>query len=306
MTDKPIDTPDASTDSELHTSSFIAFSNTHGLVHIENETAAYRGLLGGYITEAISATGSAVQQTTEFLRLEYVTREESGEDGPESVDVTVASVTTAKIQSHVFIDSKLNNIHARVRLDQAVQFRPEGTMAEYFALYFPEGNHTEALSLFAPDVLSLIMAQYGQYDIEVSDTKLYLYLYKKLDTVAELEKLYRDLQILVQALNNNSPRALRLEKVTNAQPTQGNLTSTRRKPLVLSQYVDIAWITVLIAVAVFAGNKSKDEQVSFMFTVGTIAASIIVVGLFIRHVYFQRKNDRYKQDLKDHTPDQSQ
>lgn len=75
------------------------------------------------------------------------------------------------------------------------RLRLEGDFDRMFALHCPSSYETDALYLFTPDIMALLMDRAGDFDIEIVDDRLYLYTRDPVSTDSP-ERWTRMLQIV--------------------------------------------------------------------------------------------------------------
>lgn len=258
---------------------FDAFARTYGLRYAGQDNHDYQGMLPGSLGRSVTGSDQATKQSFKIFELEYVINPNASEEDLETVSLVVVTINIVPSKAHVFLNSKLNDTIAGVAFDLSQRYYPEGEMSRYFELYFPEGSQTEALSLFAPDVLQLVMSQYGQYDIEVNGSQLYLYSYTKAVTVQDLEKLLTDARTLAKAVSNNAPRSLQL--------TLGSVSNVvARNKYTNTQKFFAAFSIIPIVVTLVFGSENKDQNIGLFVAscmVTIVVAAVVWFALKIRH-----------------------
>ena len=82
---------------------------------------------------------------------------------------------------HIVLDSPRNNMLSAIGwlasadYGPARQLRLEGNFNEYFRLYVPQGYERDALYIFTPDIMQLMMEIVNDYDIELVGDSLYIW-----------------------------------------------------------------------------------------------------------------------------------
>lgn len=81
---------------------------------------------------------------------------------------------------NIILDSRSNNgvlglARLPVYLETAQELELEGDFNKYFKLYAPTGYATDALYIFTPDVMQLMIAATAKYDSEIIDDNLYMF-----------------------------------------------------------------------------------------------------------------------------------
>lgn len=114
---------------------------------------------------------------------------------------------------HIILDSKKNNLFRRyseygVEIESMQRLELEGDFIDYFSLYVPAGYQSDALYLFSPDIMQLMVQYAADYDIEIIDNKLYLFGPGDID-ITDSAKLTRTTLIgmtLLQKFDKNAAR----------------------------------------------------------------------------------------------------
>ena len=80
---------------------------------------------------------------------------------------------------HIIVNAKANNSvlldNLPVRLKAYEKLSLEGNFDEYFTTYTPDASKREALYVLTPDLMTVLIDNSRQFDIEVIDNKLYVY-----------------------------------------------------------------------------------------------------------------------------------
>lgn len=80
---------------------------------------------------------------------------------------------------HMVLDAKANNFMAFSNLpavfDKRQVLELEGDFNKYFTLYVPKQYERDALYVFTPDVMLILVELAGNYDVELVDDELYVY-----------------------------------------------------------------------------------------------------------------------------------
>ncbi|WP_353809477.1 hypothetical protein [Agromyces sp. SYSU T00194] len=105
----------------------------------------------------------------------------------------------------------------------------EGDFDRHFALYCPREYETDALYLFTPDVMALLIDEASAYDVEVVDDWLYVYSAKPFDLLGPetWRRLHRIRSVVGERLAGRSSRYAddRAAPVYAAAPEASALTS---------------------------------------------------------------------------------
>lgn len=84
---------------------------------------------------------------------------------------------------HIVLDSKKNNLslfgvnfdNLPNVLDKEQQIRLEGDFDKHFTLYGPSGYDTDVRYIFTPDLMTLLIDEATDYDVEVVDDRIYFF-----------------------------------------------------------------------------------------------------------------------------------
>ena len=139
---------------------------------------------------------------------------------------------------HMVLDARHNNFLAFSNLpdtfDKSQTLSLEGNFDTYYTLYAPQQYERDALYVFTPDVMAVLIDSGAKYDMEVIDDSLFIYhtAHFDLDSQAQLQQLaaiiqtigaelkdqteyYRDERVLDQAQNIVTSQGARLKKGVN-------------------------------------------------------------------------------------------
>lgn len=244
----------------------------------------YKGLLiPGHITQVVTGTDAKTGKSVQLFHGVHTTG--SGKS-KKSYRRTIAVVTIRKAQVHAFINSTLNDLTEQISLDTSQRYIAEGNFGKYFEMYFPDKEHTRGLSIFAPDVMQLIMADYGFNDIEVLDNVMYLYEYKLITNNKELESFYQKAQKLAAAIDDNAPRKVNLQTVQGAARAVPSLS---RGSATLWQKALLLGIVTAALVQIFISPSSRARVLaSLAYSVLWVVVLMGIFGAMIRSVYRRR------------------
>jgi hypothetical protein len=98
---------------------------------------------------------------------------------------------------NIVLDSRANNsifgsnLPATLRKDQVLQL--EGDFDRYFTLYCPKEYEQDALYIFTPDLMALLIDEAAPYDVELVDEWMFVYSSKPFELAdpAVLQRLFR-------------------------------------------------------------------------------------------------------------------
>lgn len=117
-----------------------------------------------------------------------------------AIDYGFVSIRLPRPMPHFVVDALTNDTSGRsslpVRIDGRQRVSLEGDADTHFALYAPEGYERDALYLFTPDIMALLIDETGDYDVELSDDRITVFSPTPWDlgdptTWARIEELVR-------------------------------------------------------------------------------------------------------------------
>jgi hypothetical protein len=124
------------------------------------------------------------------------------------------SVRLPRSLPHFVVDAHANGSSLPIPLEARNRVSLEGDFDEHFALYAPTGYGRDALYLFTPDVMALLIDETGDLDVEVIGDRLTVYSPEPFDlrnaaVWQRLEQIVRLLgaKAIDQAEHYSDPRA---------------------------------------------------------------------------------------------------
>ncbi len=169
------------------------------------------------------------EQHFELANYYYVTG--SGKN-QQSHDWAYLKVPLKRRLPHMVLDAKknnskvfgfsLSNLPISFKKDQTLQL--EGDFNNYFTLYAPKQYERDALYVFTPDLMALLIDETHQYDVEIIDDVLYVYSPQPL--AIHDPKVFEHLMKIVTTVGNkmiNATDRYADERVANA--TEVNIVS---------------------------------------------------------------------------------
>lgn len=123
-----------------------------------------------------------------------------------------ARVKISRHLPNMLLDAKSNNglLQKWSDLSDAIKggqvLALEGNFSKYFTLHVPEGYESDALYLFTPDVMSVLISTGAVYDIEIIDDNLIFYQDTpfNLHSVDQFEVLFRVIDTIKGELSHQS------------------------------------------------------------------------------------------------------
>ena len=80
------------------------------------------------------------------------------------------------------LDSKRNGSSIPMMIGGGQKLALEGDFQKHFTLYCPAGYERDALYIFTPDLMALLIDETGDFDVEVVDDMLFVYATEPFDT----------------------------------------------------------------------------------------------------------------------------
>jgi hypothetical protein len=149
--------------------------------------AVFGAISGGEVTDLVVAPATGQLPAFEFGnlsgRLGGSRTEQYGTikvtmnlDSPVAIDYGFVSIRLPRPMPHFVVDALTNDASGRsslpVRIDGRQRVSLEGDADRHFALYAPDGYERDALYLFTPDIMALLIDETGDYDVELSEDRL--------------------------------------------------------------------------------------------------------------------------------------
>ena len=106
---------------------------------------------------------------------------------------------------HVILDSTVDNVNILGKvfnnlpddIDPNQRLSLEGGFNDYFTLYAPKDYERDALYIFTPDLMALLIDGATWCDVEIVDNQIYFYsAYNKFDYVREMEFVWKAFRIM--------------------------------------------------------------------------------------------------------------
>ncbi len=111
-------------------------------------------------------------------------------------DYGYAKIMLSRQLPHMVLDAKKNNGFGITNLpdtfNRGQKLELEGNFNEHFTLYCPKEYERDALYVFTPDLMALLIDNANAFDIEIVDNQLYLYQSKQFELTSreQFEKLF--------------------------------------------------------------------------------------------------------------------
>lgn len=106
---------------------------------------------------------------------------------------------------HIILDSTVDNVNILGKvfnnlpddIDPNQRLSLEGGFNDYFTLYAPKDYERDALYIFTPDLMALLIDGATWCDVEIVDNQIYFYsAYNKFDYVKEMEFVWKAFRIM--------------------------------------------------------------------------------------------------------------
>jgi hypothetical protein len=123
----------------------------------------------------------------------------------------------------------------------------EGDFDDYFTLYAPEEYKRDALYIFTPDLMALLIDNTASFDVETVDDKLYIYSSNRLDLLNPLllEKLFQIIATVGAKTVSQTASYADERVIGSAQGTTIAEPGRRLKPSYTKTIVIIAGVAIL-------------------------------------------------------------
>lgn len=114
---------------------------------------------------------------------------------------------------HMVLDGKANNLFGIITgmsdsFDRSQKLSLEGDFDKYFTLYAPKEYERDALYVFTPDVMQILIEEGKRYDMEIVDNELFVYSNALFDLVSEtqLSSLVKIIETIGSEIRSQSTR----------------------------------------------------------------------------------------------------
>lgn len=150
---------------------------------------------------------------------------------------------------HLVLDSTGDNVLGQSSLPEtmhrAQRLSLEGDFDRHFTLYCPEGYERDALYVFTPDLMALLIDEVGAYDVEIVDDRMTLFTRRPIDLLdPETWRRYERIMELVLPKARRQTRRYR-----DARAEDGEIIAVEGRRL----RTGVPWSGIAIGVGVFGG-----------------------------------------------------
>jgi hypothetical protein len=94
------------------------------------------------------------------------------------------AITLERAVPQLVLDSKRNGSSIPMMIGGGQKLALEGDFQKHFTLYAPKGYERDALYIFTPDLMALLIDETGDFDVEVVDNMLFVYSTQPFDTTS--------------------------------------------------------------------------------------------------------------------------
>jgi hypothetical protein len=195
-------------------------------------------------------------------------------------------VALNKALPNMVLDARHNNFLGMTNLPDVFhssqRLRLEGDFNEYFDLYAPQEYERDALYVFTPDVMQVLIQSGRKYDMEIVDNELFIYQPTFIDLSSEvrLREALTAMTAISTELRDQTKRYSD-ERVVGAPGAQVVAEPGRR----LKKGVN--WLVVMIVVGIIGMNliltfAPKEISTSLSVAYGFIFWAVVIVALISR------------------------
>lgn len=141
---------------------------------------------------------------------------------------------------HMVLDAKSNNFlgsNLPDRFDSSQRLELEGDFNNHFNVYVPGGYERDALYVFTPDVMQVLVDKGSRYDIEIVEDELFIFKTGKLtlSKKSELEGLMEIAESISTELRDQSKRYVDERVLQNPGVGVQNINAAITKPVIASE-----------------------------------------------------------------------
>lgn len=276
-------------------STYVHFAKRHEFKILENPTDAnYNGVVWGKPFLSIAGQHKETKRNVKVVGLSYT-------DGKTEFPKTVAEIQIKPSKIHCFVNSKMNEFQGQfLKLHNSQRYTAESDFGKYFDIYMKPEDRNKSLSLFAPDALSLIMGEYGEYDIEIINDKLFVYNYGLYGKTEELESFLATALKLAKELDTNAPQPLMLTESSNSSSKTTHALNPGKRNYKLAFIVTALYCLFSICFlsryrfsdVVTIGGRSYSVETVY----GNISMLTIAFAMFAPYIAGWKNRIKYKKD----------
>lgn len=239
---------------------------------------------GSYLVGVVSNVFSGVLPVAGNNFIQYAQQETRGSGKSRRIySRTVTRIECPDLLSHFIVNSRLNDISntgGNLELYRDSQeLKLEGNFSEFFQVLTPDGDERQLLMLLAPDVMEYIVLTFGDYDIELVNSYIYIYDYNERPP-KQREEIIDISDRLVQLLtlrNKDARKAVFATQVASgntdshvARSVDDNRRGKLKKRKLLIVLVQFVTVLVGIYFGFFISSSASD-----------ITKTLVIVGMMV-------------------------
>ena len=225
------------------------FASTNGLVYLHEQPATYSGSIFqvGSVRTVERAMRAASGRPTEIGTYRYAVESGSGQDRTVTIHRWgYVAVRLDRNLPHMVLDARSNDrslfgvrsSNLPVSFDRNQVLHLEGDFDQHFTLYAPKEYERDALYVFTPDLMALLIDETGDFDVEIVDDWMFVYSTRPFDLLspATYERMrhivatvgaktlrqtarYADERVGDRLVNEVAPQGRRLKRRTSVLAT---------------------------------------------------------------------------------------
>jgi hypothetical protein len=213
----------------------------------------------------IISTPSSVVPSIEIGSLHYTIEFDMGDFLARHISKGYLQIRLDRKLPHIVLDAtsndtkifgkKISNLPTRFSKSQKMNL--EGDFNTHFSLYAPKGYERDALYIFTPDLMALMIDSVGAFDAEIVDDLLYIYNSQKPFDVADPLVLER-LRSIVQIVGGKLARQTDYYADTNVGDRSQNVVMLQgrrlKQPLSIFTVLAALFFIGLVVMGLFWGN----------------------------------------------------
>ena len=173
------------------------FARANGLTFLPSAVPAYPGAIFG-LGQGRLATDHLATATGRYLDLGNYRYSTGSGDDRTTHQWGFLALKLDRVLPHILLDAKANNglfgtSTLPISFDRAQVLSLEGDFDRYFTLYCPKDYERDALYVFTPDLLALLIDESRHFDVEIVDDWMFVYSATRFDMTdpGTLRRLFR-------------------------------------------------------------------------------------------------------------------
>ena len=183
----------------------------------------YLGMIFNNGNSRVITEGFAFQDSTEIGNYSYDT---GGGRNQTTHTYGYVKIPLVRNLPHMVLDAKANNTLGIVSslsdsFNKSQKLSLEGNFDKYFTLYAPKEYEADALYVFTPDVMAVMIDEGRNYDIEIVGNELYIYSRKHFNLTSQ--EVLESMTKIIDVIGAEVRAQTRL--YSDERAVQGNVTS---------------------------------------------------------------------------------